>query len=91
MKELSIKELQERLFDAEETIGKLNWYRTAYNDVLKTNLNFDNAVYILTNACSLIDGWHNDGTEWSDWDEEVRLNLSKLLKECIDRSSNPIK
>jgi len=36
-------------------------------------------VNTLTNACQVFDGWHNDGTAWSEWDESVRQDLSKLL------------
>lgn len=29
--------------------------------------------------CQLLDGWHADGTAWSEWDESIRQRLSKLL------------
>ncbi len=32
-----IDSLREKLFDATETNGKLNWYRTAYSDLTKKN------------------------------------------------------
>jgi hypothetical protein len=37
-------------------------------------------VNTLTNACQVFDGWHQDGTAWSEWDESVRKDLSSLLK-----------
>ena len=36
-------------------------------------------VNTLTNACQVFDGWHNDGTAWSEWDESVRQDMAKLL------------
>ena len=51
---------------------------------------WDKAVNVLTNTGQLLDGWHNDGTAWSEWDESVRQDVSELLGECIARSSNPI-
>jgi hypothetical protein len=35
----------------------------------------------------LLDGWHNDGTAWSEWDESVRKRLSEVQAalECIRR------
>jgi hypothetical protein len=36
-------------------------------------------IETITNACQVFDGWHNDGTAWSEWDESVRQKLSKCL------------
>lgn len=33
----------------------------------------------LINVSQLLDGWHQDGTAWSAWDEEVRQNVSRWL------------
>lgn len=41
-------------------------------------------VNVLTNVCQLLDGWHADGTVWSEWDGAVRLQVSSLLKSAID-------
>lgn len=57
---------------------------------MRANFDWDEAVNTLTNTCQLLDGWHNDGTAWSDWDEKVRAQVSALLKECVARSSNPM-
>jgi len=43
-------------------------------------------VSILMNACQVFDGWHADGTAWSEWDESVRKDLGKLLAWFIDAS-----
>lgn len=29
-------------------------------------------------CCQLLDGWHQDGTAWTEWDESVRRRLSDL-------------
>jgi hypothetical protein len=34
----------------------------------------------LTDVCQLLDGWHQDGTVWSKWDEEVRQRASNQLR-----------
>ena len=51
---------------------------------------WDKAVDTLTNICQILDGWHNDGTAWSEWDEQVRKEVSDLLRKCIKRSSHPL-
>lgn len=40
----------------------------------------DDAINKLTNICQLIDGWHGDGTNWSEFDETCRKDASELLK-----------
>ncbi len=34
--------------------------------------------YWLPDVAQLLDGWHADGTSWSEWDESVRQQLSKV-------------
>lgn len=31
-------------------------------------------------CAQLLDGWHQDGTAWSEWDESVRQHLTQLGK-----------
>jgi len=33
----------------------------------------------LCKVAQLLDGWHQDGTAWSEWDESVRKDVSRLL------------
>ena len=33
---------------------------------------------ILPNVAQLLDGWHQDGTAWTEWDEEVRRDVSRF-------------
>lgn len=33
----------------------------------------------LPRIAQVFDGWHNDGTAWSDWDESVRKEVSELV------------
>ncbi len=40
----------------------------------------NDAINKLTNICQLIDGWHGDGTAWSEFDEQCRKDASELLK-----------
>lgn len=35
---------------------------------------------IANHTAQLLDGWHADGTAWSEWDEIVRKELSKLMR-----------
>jgi hypothetical protein len=39
-----------------------------------------------TNACQVFDGWHQDGTAWSEWDESVRKELSGVLRKMYELS-----
>jgi hypothetical protein len=32
---------------------------------------------VLCNVSQVFDGWHNDGTAWSEWDESVRKDVSE--------------
>lgn len=34
---------------------------------------------LLFEVCQLLDGWHNDGTAWTEWDESVRKRCSMML------------
>jgi hypothetical protein len=34
---------------------------------------------LLPNVSQLLDGWHADGTAWSEWDESVRKEVSEML------------
>lgn len=34
----------------------------------------------LCRVAQLLDGWHQDGTAWSEWDESVRKEVSDLLR-----------
>lgn len=43
-------------------------------------------ISALTNVCQVFDGWHQDGTVWSKFDEECRQEISKILKICDRRS-----
>jgi hypothetical protein len=35
---------------------------------------------LMPDIAQLLDGWHQDGTDWSEWDESVRERLSNLSK-----------
>jgi hypothetical protein len=39
-----------------------------------------------TNACQVFDGWHNDGTAWSEWDESVRKEMSGVVRKLYELS-----
>lgn len=36
------------------------------------------SISVLTDVAQLLDGWHSDGTSWSEWDESVRQRVSTL-------------
>jgi hypothetical protein len=36
----------------------------------------DEVITLLTDVAQLLDGWHNDGTAWSEWDEHVRQQVT---------------
>jgi len=38
----------------------------------------DEAQQVLSNIAAIFDGWHADGTAWSDWDESVRAEIPRL-------------
>ena len=35
-------------------------------------------------VAQLLDGWHNDGTAWSEWDESVRNDVSRVHRKVYD-------
>lgn len=39
---------------------------------------------VLVDVCQLLDGWHQDGTVWSTWDEQVRQRVGALLRKVHD-------
>jgi hypothetical protein len=39
----------------------------------------DAVIETLPSVLQLLDGWHADGTAWTEWDEKVRLMASGLL------------
>lgn len=47
-------------------------------------------IQLLTDVAQLLDGWHNDGTAWSEWDESVRQRVSVELKVLYDAVPAPI-
>lgn len=36
---------------------------------------------LLTDVAQILDGWHNDGTAWSEWDEQVRQRVTALQQQ----------
>jgi len=40
----------------------------------------------LIDCCQLLDGWHQDGTAWSAWDESMRQRIGKLLHAVYERN-----
>jgi hypothetical protein len=51
--------------------------------MLANPLNFvDQLADTLINVSQLLDGWHADGTAWSEWDESVRSEVRARLAEC---------
>lgn len=34
---------------------------------------------LLIEVCQLLNGWSQDGSPWSEWDESVRMRLSSLM------------
>lgn len=35
---------------------------------------------LLCDVGQLLDGWHNDGTAWSEWDESVRKRVADEMR-----------
>ena len=40
----------------------------------------ESAKKALINICQLLDGWHQDGTVWTEFDEQCRKDARELLK-----------
>ena len=38
---------------------------------------------LLIDVAQLLDGWHQDGTAWTEWDESVRQRVSEMLRELV--------
>ena len=36
--------------------------------------------FLLVDVNQLLDGWHNDGTVWTEWDEGVRKSVASLMQ-----------
>jgi hypothetical protein len=43
---------------------------------------------LLTDIAQIFDGWHADGTVWSEWDESVRRRVSEVLKSLEDKGED---
>ena len=41
----------------------------------------EDAINKLTNISSLINGWHGDGTAWTEFDEQCRKDASDLIRQ----------
>jgi hypothetical protein len=35
---------------------------------------------LLVDIAQIFDGWHADGTHWSDWDKSVRKRIAEALE-----------
>lgn len=38
---------------------------------------------LLVDVAQILDGWHQDGTAWSEWDESVRKRISMWLNVLV--------
>ncbi len=45
----------------------------------------DGLIGLLCDVAQLLDGWHNDGTAWTEWDESVRRRVSDMQKRLNQR------
>jgi hypothetical protein len=73
-----MNDLKVKLEDAQETIGKLMWYRTAYNDFVKINEKY------ITLFKQLEQDYNH---EWPNEDEmtrQHRLSMLVKIKNIID-------
>lgn len=69
--------------------GQCKACRRAYNNARKLELRRpDSDVRVpratlgglLVDVAQLLDGWHQDGTAWSEWDETVRRRVGAMLE-----------
>jgi hypothetical protein len=37
-------------------------------------------IHLLTDVAQVFDGWHSDGTAWTEWDESVRKSVSAVQR-----------
>ena len=35
---------------------------------------------LLCDVAQLLDGWHADGTAWTEWDESIRIRVTELQR-----------
>lgn len=64
---------------------------SAYEELRKI---VDHAFQLLPEVSQVLDGWHNDGTTWTKWDESVRKRVSMLqaeIDEALSRHPTPAK
>jgi len=40
----------------------------------------DDLRHLLCDVAQLLDGWHQDGTAWSEWDESVRKRVVEIQR-----------
>lgn len=45
----------------------------------------DELRHLLCDVAQLLDGWHNDGTAWTEWDESVRRRVSEMQRRLEPR------
>lgn len=75
-------EQDERLMQwATETIRQLREERTALRHKLESlRAELDD---VLCDVSQVLDGWHQDGTAWSKWDEQVRQKVRELHERVV--------
>ena len=74
----AIEEAESRKLDAllrQQRINTINTLKSQNERLVRI---VEEAPNILCNVAQLLDGWHNDGTVWSEWDESVRKEVSRL-------------
>lgn len=45
---------------------------------------------LLCDVAQLLDGWHNDGTAWTEWDESVRQRVSEMQMRLNQQRRNDV-
>lgn len=64
---------------AEETKAQDEVVRLLHKQIEDLEARLAKVVRILPSVCQVFDGWHQDGTAWTEWDESVRREVSELL------------
>jgi len=66
------------LFDEERIRELMASDRSARDDVMRYQIFIGHFLDWYPRVAQLLDGWHQDGTAWTEWDESVRNELRDL-------------
>jgi len=57
-------------------------YELATQTIADLSIKSAQQLELLVRIAQIFDGWHQDGTAWTEWDESVRREMSAMLAQA---------